>query len=143
MRAKGRGWIVNISSATAEHPQGPPYSGWERKGGHHLYAASKAALNRLTSGLAAELSSASVAVNTLAPVAAVITPGVEAIGVQKWIEPSMIEPVEAMAEATLAVACCAPDRTGRVTYSLKLLEELGREIRTLDGTAPYRADREG
>ena len=98
MRAKGRGWIVNISSATAEHPQGPPYSGWERKGGHHLYAASKAALNRLTSGLAAELSSASVAVNTLAPVAAVITPGVEAIGVQKWIGPSMIEPVEAMAE---------------------------------------------
>lgn len=143
MRARGRGWIVNISSATAEHPQGPPYSGWERKGGHHLYAASKAALNRLTSGLAAELAPASVAVNALAPVAAVITPGVEALGVQRWIEPSMIEPVEAMAEATLALACCAPEQTGRVTYSLRLLEEWGREIRTLDGTAPYRADREG
>jgi NAD(P)-dependent dehydrogenase (short-subunit alcohol dehydrogenase family) len=137
MRAKGRGWILNISSATAEPPQGPPYTGWEQKGGHHLYAASKAALNRLTAGLAAELAAERIAVNTLAPVAAVITPGVEAIGVTKWIEPSMIEPVEAMAEAALALACCAPELTGRVTYSLPLLRELGREIRTLDGNSVY------
>ena len=49
----------------------------------------------------------------------------------------MIEPVEAMAEAALALCCCDPEKlTGRVTYSLRLLEELGREIRTLDGSAP-------
>ena len=29
--------------------------------------------------------------------------------------------------------------TGRITYSLRLLEELGREVRTLDGNAPWRA----
>jgi NAD(P)-dependent dehydrogenase (short-subunit alcohol dehydrogenase family) len=52
MRARQRGWIVNISSATAAPPQGPPYGAWERKGGMHLYGASKAALNRLTAGLA-------------------------------------------------------------------------------------------
>jgi citronellol/citronellal dehydrogenase len=138
MRERGRGWIVNVSSATAEPPQGPPYTGWEQKGGHHLYAASKAALNRLTAGLAAELAADAIAVNTLAPVAAVITPGVEALGVAKWIEPSMIEPVEAIAEAALALACCAPELTGRVTYSIPLLEELGREIRTRDGKAVYR-----
>lgn len=139
MRAKQRGWVVNVSSATAEPPQGPPYSGWEQMGGHHLYAASKAALNRLTQGLAAELAGQGVAVNTLAPVAAVITPGVEALGIDKFIEPSMIEPVEAMAEAALALCCCPPELTGRVTYSLPLLAELGREVRTLDGRAVYRA----
>jgi NAD(P)-dependent dehydrogenase (short-subunit alcohol dehydrogenase family) len=140
MRRKRRGWILNISSATAEPPQGPPYIAWERKGGHHLYAASKAALNRLTGGLAAELCADGIAVNALAPVAAVLTAGVLAVGADQWIEPSMVEPVEAMAEAALALCCCDPEKlTGRVTYSLRLLEELGREIRSLDGAAPLRA----
>jgi len=140
MRARRRGWILNISSATAEPPEGPPYIAWQRMGGSHLYAASKAALNRLTQGLAAELSESGIAVNTLAPVQAVITPGVTLVGADKWIAPEMIEPVEAMAEAALALCCCDPEKlTGRISYSLRLLEELGREIRTLDGRAPYRA----
>jgi NAD(P)-dependent dehydrogenase (short-subunit alcohol dehydrogenase family) len=140
MRQRRRGWILNISSATAEPPDGPPYIAWQQKGGSHLYAASKAALNRLTQGLAAELSEAGIAVNTLAPVQAVITPGVTLVGADKWIEPSMIEPVEAMAEAALALCSCDPEKlTGRITYSLRLLEELGREVRTLDGGAVYRA----
>jgi NAD(P)-dependent dehydrogenase (short-subunit alcohol dehydrogenase family) len=136
MRAKGRGWIVNISSATAEMPKGPPYLAWDQTGGHHLYAASKAALNRLTAGIAAELSSAGIAVNTLAPVAAVITAAVRLTGADKWIQPDMVEPVEAMAEAALALATCDAKLTGRVTYSLALLRELVREVRTLDGQAP-------
>jgi NAD(P)-dependent dehydrogenase (short-subunit alcohol dehydrogenase family) len=140
MRAKGRGWIVNISSATAEPPKGPPYIAWEQSGGHHLYAASKAALNRLTQGIAAELSSAGIAVNTLAPVAAVITAAVRLTGADKWIQPDMIEPVEAMAEAALALSTCDVRLTGRVTYSLDLLRELGREIRTLDGRAVLTRD---
>jgi citronellol/citronellal dehydrogenase len=45
----------------------------------------------------------------------------------------MLEPVEAIAEAALALATCDPTLTGRVTYSLPLLRELGREVRTLDG----------
>jgi NAD(P)-dependent dehydrogenase (short-subunit alcohol dehydrogenase family) len=140
MRAKKRGWIVNISSVTANHPQGPPYIAWEEKGGHHLYASSKAALNRLTTGLAAELHHESIVVNALAPVAAVLTPGVRAIGADRWLDPSMIEPVEAIAEAALALSCCAAEITGRVTYSLHLLEELGRPIRTLDGTTLFRSE---
>jgi NAD(P)-dependent dehydrogenase (short-subunit alcohol dehydrogenase family) len=139
LRAKGRGWIVNVSSATAEPPAGPPYGGWDRQGGHHLYAASKAALNRLTAGLAAELHGDGIAVNALAPVAAVLTAAVVATGADRWIDPSQVEPVEAMAEAALALACCDPATlTGRVTYSLRLLEELGREIRTLDGREAWR-----
>lgn len=140
MRKKRRGWILNISSATAEPPEGPPYIPWQAKGGSQLYAASKAGLNRLTQGIAAELAADGIAVNTLAPVQAVITPGVTLVGADKWIEPSMIEPVEAMAEAALALCSCDPEKlTGRVTYSLHLLKELGREIRTLDGREVYRA----
>ena len=141
LRARKRGWIVNISSATAEPPQGPPYIAWEQRGGHHLYAASKAALNRLTQGIAAELASDGIAVNALAPVAAVITAAVRLTGADKWIEPSMVEPIEAMAEAALALSCCAPSLTGRIAYSLPLLRELGREIRTLDGANPYAPER--
>jgi hypothetical protein len=48
----------------------------------------------------------------------------------------MVEPVEAMAEAALVLATCDAKDTGRITYSLDLLRELGREIRTLDGCAP-------
>jgi citronellol/citronellal dehydrogenase len=142
MRAKKRGWILNISSATAEYPLGPPYIPWEQRGGHHLYGSSKAGLNRLTIGIAAELYADGIAVNALAPVAAVITPGVLAKGLTSgdtnWIDPSMIEPVEAMAEAALVLCSCDPAAvTGRVTYSVKLLEGLGRSIRTLDGRGLY------
>jgi NAD(P)-dependent dehydrogenase (short-subunit alcohol dehydrogenase family) len=138
MREKKRGWMLNISSATAEHPHGPPFIPWEQMGGHMLYGSSKAALNRFTTGLAAELYRDGIAVNALSPVAAVITPGVEAMGISHWIEPSMIEPIEAMAEAALVLCSCDPaTMTGRVAYSLKLLEELGRPIRTLDGGALY------
>ncbi len=133
MRERGRGWIVNISSASAKLPVGPPFEAYQINGGVHLYAASKAALDRLTVGIAAELSPAGIAVNTLAPVAAVITAAVRMTGADKWIVPEMIEPVEAMAEAALALCTCGPERTGRITYSLDLLRELGREVRTLDG----------
>jgi len=134
LRAKGRGWILNISSATAKHPEGPPYIEWQRTGGSHLYASAKAALDRLTTGLAAELHSDGIAVNALAPVAAVMTESVRYTGSERFIDPSMVEPIEAMAEAALALVTGDPEKlTGRVTYSLHLLEELGREIRTLDG----------
>jgi citronellol/citronellal dehydrogenase len=124
MRAKGRGWIVNVSSATAEPEPGPPYSAFSQKGGAHLYAASKAALNRLTQGLAAELYESNIAVNTLAPVAAVLTPAVTATGADKYLTPEMIEPIESIAEAALLLSCCdAKTLTGRITYSLRLLEQ--------------------
>jgi NAD(P)-dependent dehydrogenase (short-subunit alcohol dehydrogenase family) len=141
MRERRRGWIVNVSSATAEPVAGPPYAVFEQKGGAHLYGASKAALNRLTQGLAAELAADGIVVNTLAPVAAVLTATVEALGVGKWLEPSMLEPVEAIAEAALVLCSCDASLTGRVTYSRPLLAELAREIRTLDGTAPYRDEK--
>lgn len=138
MREKTRGWILNISSESAGHPQGPPYPQWLQTMGVHLYGSSKAALNRLTTGLAAEFYASGIAVNSLSPVAAVLTAAVYATGADKWLTPAMIEPVEAIAEAALALCSGDPAQlTGRIAYSLRLLEELGRPIRTLDGRALY------
>jgi len=68
-------------------------------------------------------------------------PGVEALGATRWIEPSMTEPIEAIAEVALALATCDASLTGRVTYGLPLLRELAREIRTLDGQSLVDAER--
>jgi len=128
MRERKRGWILNISSATSKLPSGPPFEPWQKRGGDLLYATTKAALNRFTAGLAAEVYDDGVAVNSLAPVAAVMTPGAEAQGVIP--EGTPFEPVEVMAEAALVLCTCDPAQlTGRIAYSGPLLEELGRKRR--------------
>ena len=137
MKARGRGWVLNISSRTAVHPEGPSYSEFHRHGGDLLYGMTKAALDRMSSGLAAELDEHGIVVNSLAPVAAVLTPGVEALGVVPEAFRRTAEPVEAMAEAALAL-CADGAPTGRVAYSLELLAELGLPVRALDGS--LRAD---
>ena len=140
MRAAGRGWILNISSATSTLPSGPPYDTFAAEGGATLYGSTKAFLERMTAGLAAELNAASIAVNSLAPVAAVLTPGALAVGVIPDAYKASAEPVECMAEAALAL--CEPVEpmiTGRILYSTPFLEELGRAARTLDGSAVHGA----
>jgi NAD(P)-dependent dehydrogenase (short-subunit alcohol dehydrogenase family) len=132
MRQRGRGWIVNISSFAAEHPVGPPYRGVVTDQQATLYGSTKAALNRFTTSLAAETFADGLVVNALAPDAAVKVR-------DDWPYPdSVSEPVETMAEAALALATVEPAGdatvTGRVNYSLSLLVELGRPVRTLDGT---------
>lgn len=137
MRERHRGWMLNITSGAAEHPVGPPYGEYALLGGL-LYGMSKAALNRFTSGLAAELYKDGIAVNALSPASAVRTPGLDASGITSWIDPALLEPIEAMAESALAL--CAGDPatlTGRLAYSVRLLEELRRPMRTLDGRALY------
>ncbi len=132
MKERGSGWILNISSATAEHPKGPPYDGFAKQGGAMLYGMTKAALDRFSTGLAGEVHDAGIVVNSMAPLAAVMTPGVEALGIVPDEFRANAEPVEAMAEASLAL--CVPGcPTGRVAYSVELLAELGIPTRTLDG----------
>jgi citronellol/citronellal dehydrogenase len=134
MKARGGGVIVNLSSATAAHPHGPPYAEFYRSGGAVLYGASKAALDRVSTGLAAELHERRIYVNSLSPVAAVLTPGVLALGVVPDAFRENAEPIEWLAEATLAL--CEPRDppiTGRVLFSKPLLDELARAPHTLDG----------
>ena len=73
MREKGRGWILNISSIAARHPAMPP-AGWASRGGT-VYGMCKAALERFSTGLAAELYDDNIAVNALSPTKVVPTPG--------------------------------------------------------------------
>lgn len=136
MMERGGGCVLNITSMSGDIPTTPPPDPL-----YHLqgtaYGSSKAALNRLTEGLASEFYANSIVVNALAPVKAVLTEGVKATLTQDAIGGAdVLEPIEAMAEAALAL--CTSDRdglNGGVHKSLTLLEQLGRPIRTLDGKA--------
>lgn len=140
MKQQGQGWVLNISSATANMPPVAPYDPADRlvqfnKDGHAtIYGTTKAALNRLTAGWAVELADTGIAVNALAPVGAVASEG--ALSVGGWDERDHLEPVEAMAEAALQL-CHRPARelSGESVCSLPLLHRLGVPVRTLDGAA--------
>jgi citronellol/citronellal dehydrogenase len=122
MKSRGEGWILNISSKSAIHPDGPPFEDLHLKGGWSVYGMVKAGLNRLSTALAAELYDSGIAVNSLAPWDNVATPGA---GHHDLVSGFALEEPEVMAEAALAL-CTGPPRTltGRVAYSQPLLAEL-------------------
>jgi citronellol/citronellal dehydrogenase len=122
MRLAGRGWILNISSVAARHPAIPPGSRAGRGG--TVYGMCKAALERFSTGLAAELYADNIAVNALSPSRVVPTPGTLFHHLTTEDNPDA-EPPAVMAEAALLL-CSAEPRTltGRVAYSQELLAEL-------------------
>ena len=123
MRAAKHGWILNISSGAARHPQGPPYE--RRMGRGTVYGMCKAALERFTTGLAAEVHADGIAVNALSPSGLVPTPGVVHHGLDRGVPEDALEPVEVMAAAALALCTGDPTTlTGRITYAKPLLAEL-------------------
>src|SRR5680860_557712 len=126
MRAGGRGSIINISSATAEPPEGPPYAVIAMGTSTTPYGATKAALERFTTGLAAEVYDDDIAVNALAPGTGVLTEGAEIVMAGR-ADTSGFEPVEHMADAAAYLAgCSAADRTGQILRSITLLRSIGR-----------------
>jgi NAD(P)-dependent dehydrogenase (short-subunit alcohol dehydrogenase family) len=129
MRERGRGWILNISSAAGLPPTRPPSAGTS---GPLLYASTKAALDRASSALAEELYPHHIAVNSLSPQAAVRTAATAMYYV--GLSEDAYEPVETMAEAALALCTGEPQTvTGRVVRSLELLVELERPVFGLEG----------
>jgi NAD(P)-dependent dehydrogenase (short-subunit alcohol dehydrogenase family) len=123
MRERRRGWILNISSRAAIHPQGPPFTA---RAGGTVYGMCKAALERFSTGLAAEVYSDGIAVNALSPSGLVPTPGVVFHGLNKGVSEDRLEAAEVMAAAAHALVTGDPAvLTGRVTYARSLLEELG------------------
>jgi NAD(P)-dependent dehydrogenase (short-subunit alcohol dehydrogenase family) len=133
MRHAGEGWIVNVSSGTARPWDGPPFELGAQGSTLTLYGASKAALNRITNGLAAELYGSGIRVNTIEPRAAVLSEGAEAL-VGTTLRPDQIESMEEMVEGVVALCDCPEDVTGRVTVSLDLIAEWALSVRNLDGT---------
>lgn len=131
MRAAGAGWILNLSSRAAVKPVGPPFEKWYADGASSVYGLCKAALERLSLGMAAELWADRIAVNTLAPWDNVPTPGAMA---HDLVEDFRLEPEELIAQAALELCAGDPQRlTGRVAYSQPLLAEMSVIPRALDG----------
>jgi citronellol/citronellal dehydrogenase len=131
MRGRGTGWILNITSRAAVKPVGPPYEAFYSEFGSTVYGLCKAALDRMSIGMAAELGKDGIAVNALAPWDNVETSGATT---HDLTDDYRLEAVEHIAEA--AMRLCSPDRftiTGRVAYSQPLLSELGVVARGLDG----------
>ncbi|MBO0831677.1 MAG: SDR family NAD(P)-dependent oxidoreductase [Actinobacteria bacterium] len=123
MRQRGEGWILNISSGAARHPTLPPGSFAGR--GSTVYGMCKAAIERFSTGLAAELYPDNIAVNALSPTKVVPTPGTVFHHLTTEGDPNS-EPPSVMAEAALMLCHRDPrSLTGRVTYSQELLAELG------------------
>lgn len=132
MRDRGEGWIVNVSSAAAQLRPGPPFELPEPGTALAVYGASKAALNRLTNGLGAELYGTGIRVNTIEPRFGVLTEGAAAL-VGDVYEADTFESMEQMVEAVLALCDCGVEMTGTTSVSLDLLEERGIAVRGLDG----------
>ena len=125
MRLRKSGWILNISSGAARHPQGPPF-GVRRTG--TVYGMVKAAVERFSTGLAAEVYDDNIAVNALSPSRVVATPGVmfHRLIPDGYAE---AEPPEVMAEASLVLCSGDPKLlTGKIAYSQELLNELGVDV---------------
>jgi citronellol/citronellal dehydrogenase len=124
MIERGEGWIVNISSGTARPIANSTMT---------VYGASKAALNRMTHGLAVELAGSGVRVNTVEPRAAVMSEGATAL-IGDTVRADQIESMEEMVEAIVAQADCSADLTARNCVSLDLIDEMGLKVHALDGT---------
>jgi citronellol/citronellal dehydrogenase len=124
MRAHGRGWILNISSRAAVHPAMPP-SGFASRGGT-VYGMCKAALERFSTGLAAEVYGDNIAVNALSPTKVVPTAGAVFHHLVSGEDDPNAEPTTVMAEAALLLCHRNPrSLTGRVAWSQELLAEFG------------------
>jgi NAD(P)-dependent dehydrogenase (short-subunit alcohol dehydrogenase family) len=123
MRQRGRGWVLNLTSVAGDPIDGPPFSEFDRSAGFGLYGTVKAALNRLTLSLAAELSDDGIAVNAAAPTNPVATPGAGTLD----LATSDTEDIALITET--ACILCGGDPTvltGRVVQTQSFLREVGR-----------------
>jgi len=121
------GAIVNISSGAAIGPGRGPYPDPSigARGGT-CYGAEKAALERFTQGLAAEVYQYGISVTSLAPSQIVPTPGTVHHKLVASLDDPRGEPPLFMAQAALLLASEPAERvSGRVTYSQQILKEFG------------------
>ncbi len=123
------GWILNVSSHAAIHPARD--SGQR---GMCVYGMCKAALERFTTGLAAEVYAHDIGVNVISP-GLIATPG--AVYHNHITEESKerLTPIEHMAEACLHLVTGNPrDNTGAITYADDVMAQFGLQPRELLAT---------
>ncbi len=133
MKEQGAGWILNIGSGShvqseLPYPSGmPKESGWIVTG----YGSTKAALDRYTVGLAHEIQEHDIFVNCMRPTAIVLTEGADFTREIARANPSMLEPVEMMAEGALEF--CSGRHVGRIITSREIVHYVARKVHSLDG----------
>jgi NAD(P)-dependent dehydrogenase (short-subunit alcohol dehydrogenase family) len=127
MVARRSGSIVNISSGAAIGPGRGPYTNGENLMiGGTCYGAEKAALERFSQGLAAEVYQYGISVSCVSPSQVVPTPGTVHHRLVTGLDDPNGEPPELMAKAVLLLASEPLEKvTGRVTYSQEILKEYG------------------
>ena len=132
MIERGGGSVLNISSIAAIHPK-PGQRSYDGA----VYGMTKAAIERFSTGLAAEMFQHGISVNALSPTKVVATPG--QMFARKYSREMLdaAEPVEAMAEAAFALVTGDPKTvTGGIRYSAEVLEAFGREPADIGMDAP-------
>jgi 3-oxoacyl-[acyl-carrier protein] reductase len=129
MKTRGAGWIVNITSVNAVPPR-RPFTNAMRAGGSTAYSAAKAALNRLTQGMAEELVEHNIAVNAVAPSTAILSPGAAEL-----MPPGYATEDPAWLATTVLEMCRLPaaERTGLIAYSMHFPHEERIPVVSLDG----------
>jgi citronellol/citronellal dehydrogenase len=134
MRDAGAGWIVNLTSAGANLHQGPPFYLGPQGSTMEIYGTTKAALNRVTSGLAGDLHGTGIRVNAVGPRIAVMSEGFEAL-IGDQLPAEVFESIEEIVEAVVALCACPSDVTGQIRASLDLISDWGLTLHGLDGLA--------
>lgn len=120
MRERRRGWVLNVTSVGGDLPEGPPFSDFDRSAGFGVYGTVKAALNRLTKSLAAELYDDGIAVNAAAPTNPVATEGAGALDLAK----TDTEDIALITETAFRLCTGDPKTlTGRIAHTQSFLSE--------------------
>jgi NAD(P)-dependent dehydrogenase (short-subunit alcohol dehydrogenase family) len=109
VRARGGGSLIAITTTGVA------------MAGSNAYWVSKAGVERLYTGLAADLEPENIAVNCLSPSRVVLTEGWQAGGAGMEIPEEMIEPPEAMANAAVLLA---QQDAGGITGTIQRSEEI-------------------
>ena len=119
MKEKQAGWILNISSHAALHPAANAGG----RGGT-VYGMCKAALERMTTGLASEVYGDGIGVNVISP-GLVATPGVMHHNLITEDTPEeRVTPIEHMSEACLRLVYGNQKKlTGKITYADDMLRD--------------------
>ena len=140
MKKQGEGWIVNLGSHSALPIEGPLENHRQAENGLAFYGALKSGVHRFSIGFAIELLEHNIAVNVVAPVLVIATPGVVAQGIVTPEIEAYLEPVEHIAEAALALVSKPPrEQTGVVAFSYQYLDSIGRTTMSLDGREVFKA----
>ena len=100
-----------------------------------VYGTTRAALNRLTSGLGGDLHGSGIRVNAVGPRIAVMSEGMADL-IGDTLPREMFESVEQTVEAVVALCDSAEDTTGRIAVSPDLIADWNLAVHDREGPLP-------